>query len=127
VSISFNIGGIPGNPVTETLGTSEADVFVPPADSAVYLVNSIVIANTDSLARVVDLYWNDGTTSYQFYKKLVAAEDTVEFSGLILPLQPGAGSGNGVAKKIRAKAAAAAVIQVTFSYTAIMPQQTYTR
>lgn len=125
MSVNLQVGGIPGNPETTTLGIAEADVFAPSANGKpIYNVVSFSICNTDSVARNVELYWNDGTTSYQFFQKSIAADESYVLADILIPLQPGATSGGGVAKKIRGLAAAASVVRVTPHYTVVMPQLT---
>jgi len=125
MSVNLQVGGIPGNPTTTTLTASEADVFAPAANgNPIMNVVGFSICNTDGSARNVELYWSDGTTSYQFFERSIAANESYVLADILIPLQPGATSGNGVAKKIRGLAAAANVVKVTPHYTTIMPQLT---
>lgn len=125
MSVNLTVGGIPGNPETASLTTSEADVFAPSSNGKlIFNVIGFSICNTDSSARNVELYWNDGTTSYQFFQRSIAADESYVLSDILIPLQPAATSGGGVAKKIRGLAAANTVVKVTPHYTTVMSQFT---
>lgn len=117
MSVSINVQGSLGNPKTVTLGATEGDIYAPAAGGAYEIIINIAVCNTDSSARVVNLYWSDGSTSYEFWRESVAAGDTVEALGLPIRLQPNGGSG--VAVKLRGKAAAGSVVNVTVTYTTI--------
>lgn len=120
MSVNLAISGIPGPPISTVLTTSEADVFVP-TEQGLFL--SFAVANRNAAAQVVDVYWNDGTTSFNFYHKSVAAHDTTTFSDVMFPVVPSATNGNAVAKKIRAKAAVNTDLTITISFATTMSQQ----
>lgn len=125
MSVNLQVGGVPGNPTTATLALAEGDVFAPSSSgSPIINVVGFSICNTDGSARNVELYWNDGTTSYQFFQRSIPANESYVLADILIPLQPGATSGTGVAKKIRGLAAAADVVLVTPHYTTVTPQIT---
>jgi hypothetical protein len=124
MSVNLSIGGVPGTPVTVDLTTSEADVFAPASNgNPTYNVVAISVVNITAGAVVASLYWQDGTTSKLFWRESVAANDTVAVSDILIPLLPGATSGNTVAKKIRGLAASNSAITVTVMYTIAGPQR----
>lgn len=124
MSVNLAIGGVPGTPATVDLTTSEVDVFAPDANGNTLIsVVAISVVNITAGAVIASLYWNDGTTSKLFWRGSVPANDTVPVSDILIPLQPGAASGNGVAKKIRGVAASNSAITVTVMYTTAMAQR----
>lgn len=124
MSVSIAALGIPGTPVTTDLTTSEADIFVPSANgNPLVNVVAIQVVNITSGAVVAELYWNDGTTSKLFWRKSVAANDTVPVSDVMIPIFPGAANGTTVAKKLRGLAASGSAIKVTVMSIVTMAQR----
>lgn len=120
MSVNLNLAGPVGPPVSYVLTASEADAWVP--TNRVLLVGWHV-TNRNGSNRQVDVYWSDGTTSNHFATKTVPTVDGWSFSDIAFVIDPNATNGNGVAKKIRAKAAVATDLTITFSFVNIMPQQ----
>lgn len=124
MSVNLSVGGIPREPITVDLTTSEADVFAPSANgNPLISVIAISVVNITGGAVTASLYWNDGTTSKLFWRESVAANDTVPVSDILIPLWPGATSGNGVAKKIRGLAGSNSAITVTVMSVTSMAQR----
>jgi len=77
-----------------------------------YTVYSVILANADSTARKVSVWWTKDTTDYLIFVNTVGANETMTV-GFDAPIKLFAKS---TARKIRAQAAAANVVTVTVLY-----------
>lgn len=113
-------------PATTTLTTTNETAILTSASSAPYEVIGVQAVNTDaSNACWLKLFWNDGSTSYQFFYESLAASAMLTRE-VVLPiwLYPRASDGSGVAKKLMAQAQNANDLVVTVVYSIIQPQKT---
>lgn len=78
-----------------------------------YFVYGVILANADSTARKVSVWWTKDTTDYLVFVHTVGANETMTV-GFDAPLRLFAKS---TARKIKAQAAAASVVTVTVLYT----------
>jgi hypothetical protein len=124
MSVNFGVSGVLLPPTTTTLTTTNAtDVFVPVKTPHTVINISVVNVDASNTCTLV-LRWHDGTNAYPFYSATIAAAGNVNIdNALPLLLQPDAGDGNGVAKKITAQAGATNDLVVTVTATQTMPQQ----
>lgn len=90
--------------------TSVTDVYsITAGAKATSIVYGIIIANADSTARKVSVWWTSNATDYLIFVNTVGANETMTV-GLDAPIKLFAKS---TARKIRAQAAAANVVTVT--------------
>lgn len=93
--------------------TSVTDVkAIAAASKEAYFVYGVIIANADSTARKVSVWWTKDTTDYLVFVNTVGANETMTV-GFDAPVKLIAKS---TARKIRAQAAAANVVTVTVLY-----------
>ena len=93
--------------------TSVTDVLsISSGDKATYLVYGVIIANADTTARKVSVWWTSNTTDYLLFNSTIGATESMTI-GFDAPVKLFAKS---TARKIRAQAAAANVVTVTVLY-----------
>lgn len=93
--------------------TSVTDVLtMTVGDKATYLVYGVIIANADSTARKVSVWWTLNATDYLIFVNTVGANETMTV-GFDAPVKLFAKS---TARKIKAQAAAGNVVTVTVLY-----------
>lgn len=111
MSIVIPVSGALQQPTSLLLpNTSPNDVLSFSAGSpGVVTVVGIVIVNRDASARLVTVWWNNGTTDYAIFERSIPANETVTVA-LDAPIWLYAKAS---AKKIKAQAAAANVVTVT--------------
>lgn len=95
------------------------DVLTHPVGTSNVTVIGVAIANADTAAQKVEVWWNDGTTDFLLFVRSVPATETVTVA-LDAPILLYAKQ---TAKKIRARAAMANVVTVTVSYTLAAQQR----
>lgn len=108
-----NVAGLQ-EPISLLLSsTSVTDVLaLSSGASGSYLVYGVVIANADSTARKVSIWWTSNATDYLLFNSTIGATEgmTVGFDAPVKLVAKSA------ARKIRAQAAAANVVTVTILY-----------
>jgi hypothetical protein len=108
-----NVAGLQEPTSLQLTTTSVTDVLaITAGDKATYLVYGIILANEDTTARKVNVYWTLNATDYSLFVHTVGANETMTI-GFDAPVKLFAKS---TARKIRAKAAAANVVTVTVLY-----------
>ena len=124
MTVLVTIPGVPMEPDSLLLSTtSVTDVKAFTAGSTgIAYITSIIIANLDSNARKVTVWWTNNATDYAIYEASVPANSTV--NALDAPLAFNAKS---TAKKIRAQAATANVVTVTVVHTLSSQQNSQAR
>jgi integral membrane sensor domain MASE1 len=94
-------------------GTSVTDVLsIAAGDKATYLVYGVIIANADTTARKVSVWWTSNATDFLIFNSTIGATETMTI-GFDAPIKLFAKS---TARKIRAQAALANVVTVTVLY-----------
>jgi hypothetical protein len=93
--------------------TSVTDVLALSAGaSGTYLVYGVIIANADTTARKVSVWWTSNATDFLLFNSTIGATETMTV-GFDAPVKLFAKS---TARKIRAQAATANVVTVTVLY-----------
>lgn len=108
-----NVAGLQ-EPISLLLtGTSVTDVYsISAGEKSTAIVYGVIIANADTTARKVSVWWTSNTTDYLLFNSTIGATETMTI-GFDAPVKLFAKS---TARKIRAQAAAANVVTVTVLY-----------